>query len=519
MQNNSMIPQKPFPIALCGHTLKYEIECICKIFLPVRKFVFSYDTAALPQEENEGAVLVLEQSEKQTCFRAEVFYQGRHLAQTEVYPFCDPTEEKALCEYRFSAMLFRLLEQLTDLHPAWGLLTGIRPVKKVQPLLEQGLSKEEVCQKLHEQYWIAPEKSDLAYRTASVQAPLLAQTPKRGISLYVSIPFCPTRCSYCSFVSHSVEQAHKLIPDYLNRLCEELAIWGKMVQKLDLTIDTVYFGGGTPTSLTAQQLEQVLSAVQEHFDLSHLREYCVEAGRPDTITMEKLAVLRKYAVDRISVNPQTMQDDVLETIGRKHTTQQTIDAFHMAREASFENINMDLIAGLPGDTTDGFHDTLEQILALHPDSITVHALTLKRAATLFAEGAGQVHNPVQQMVQESMERLPKYGYAPYYMYRQKNTIDNQENVGYARAGKESLYNILIMDETQSIFGAGCGASTKIVEPCGRITRIHNYKFPYEYLEHFDRLMEKKKQVEEIYASIREQEMQQGTAVRKSASVD
>lgn len=502
MTNNQTAAPKPFPIALCGHTLKYEIECICKIFLPVTKFAFFYDMAFLPEGETDGAILTLEQpDEEQTRFFVQVTYHGTTLDETQIFPKCDPVQEKALCEYRFSAMLFRILEQLTDLHPAWGLLTGIRPVKKVQPLLEQGLSKEQVCETLREQYWIAPEKAELTYNTAVVQQPLLLETPKNAVSLYVSIPFCPTRCSYCSFVSHSVEQAYKLIPDYLDKLCEELAIWGDMVRELGLTIDTVYFGGGTPTSLTAEQLEQVLSAVQKNFDLSHLREYCVEAGRPDTITAEKLAVLRQYDISRISVNPQTMQDSVLETIGRKHTTQQTIEAFRLAREAGFDNINMDLIAGLPGDTPEGFHDTLEQIFALHPDSITVHALTLKRAANLFAEGASQVHNPVQQMVQESMERLPAEGYAPYYMYRQKNTIDNQENVGYALPGKESLYNILIMDETQSIFGAGCGASTKIVEPCGRITRLHNYKFPYEYIRQFDQLMEKKEQVREIFAGM------------------
>lgn len=496
---------KPFPIVFSGHTLKYEIECICKIFLPIRKFTFSYDTTELPADAEEEAVLTLEQLESSTRFYVQVRYLGQKLEQTQDFPPCFPESEKQLCEYRFSAILFRLLEQITDIHPAWGLLTGIRPVKKVQPLLEQGLSKEEVCQKLHEKYWISPEKLSLVYDTALVQQPLLANTPKHGISLYLSIPFCPTRCSYCSFVSHSIAQAHQLIPGYLEKLCEELKLWGQLVREQGLLVDTVYFGGGTPTSLTAPQLAQVLTAVQENFDLSHLREYCVEAGRPDTITPEKLKTLKQFGVDRISVNPQTMQDSVLETIGRKHTTVQTIEAFRMAREAGFDNINMDLIAGLPGDTPEGFHDTLEQILALNPDSITVHALTLKRAANLFAEGESQVHNPVEQMVQESMRLLPEHGYAPYYMYRQKNTIDNQENVGYARAGKESLYNILIMDESQSIFGAGCGASTKLVEPCGRITRIHNYKFPYEYIRQFDQLMEKKQQVREICERIREQE--------------
>ena len=336
----------------------------------------------------------------------------RRWSRSSFFPACSPETDKQLCEYRFSAMLFRLLEQITDLHPAWGLLTGIRPVKKVQPYLGKGYTKAEVCEKLHEKFWISPEKLSLVYDTAIVQQPLLEKTPKRGISLYLSIPFCPTRCSYCSFVSHSIEQAHKLIPGYLEKLCEELVIWGQLVREQELLVDTVYFGGGTPTSLTAEQLEQVLTAVQDNFDLSHLREYCVEAGRPDTITPEKLKTLKRFGVDRISVNPQTMQDSVLETIGRKHTTAQTVEAFRMARAAGFDNINMDLIAGLPGDTPEGFHDTLEKILALDPDSITVHALTLKRAANLFAEGESQVHNPVEQMVQESMRRLPEHGYAP-----------------------------------------------------------------------------------------------------------
>ena len=429
---------KPFPVAFSGHTLKYEIECICKIFLPMRKFTFLYDTTRLPADAEEGAVLILEQLGEQSRFWVQVQYRGQVMEQEQQFPACSPETEKQLCEYRFSAILFRLLEEITDLHPAWGLLTGIRPVKKVQPLLGQGLSKAEVCEKLHEKYWIAPEKLSLVYDTAMVQQPLLEKTPKHGISLYVSIPFCPTRCSYCSFVSHSIAQAQNLIPAYLEKLCEELKIWGQLVREQELLVDTVYFGGGTPTSLTAAQLEQVLTAVQENFDLSHLREYCVEAGRPDTITSEKLETLRRFGVDRISVNPQTMQDHVLETIGRKHTTAQTVEAFRMARAAGFENINMDLIAGLPDDTPEGFHDTLEQILALDPDSITVHALTLKRAANLFAEGEQQVHNPVEQMVQESMRRLPEHGYAPYYMYRQKNTIDNQELCRKLRTGEYRL---------------------------------------------------------------------------------
>lgn len=494
---------QPFPVALCGHTLKYEIECICKLFIPATKFAFLYETDKLPEDAHEGAVLILSHgSDSQTQFCVDVKYGGQEKTAKEYHTDCDEVVDKARCEYIFSRMLYRLLEEITNLHPAWGLLTGIRPVKKVQPLLAQGLNEAEICRRLEDLYWIQPEKVKLAYDTAMVQKPLLAQTPPHGISLYVSIPFCPTRCSYCSFVSHSVEQAQKLIPEYLNRLCDELIIWSKLIRELELTVDTIYFGGGTPTSLTPEQLERILSVIECYFDLSQLREYCVEAGRPDTITAEKLAVLKQFHVDRISVNPQTMQDHVLKAIGRNHTKSQTIKAFEMARKAGFHNINMDLIAGLPSDTPEGFHDTLDQIMALDPDSITVHALTLKRAANLFAEGKKQLKNPVEEMMRESIQRLPAHGYLPYYMYRQKNTIDNQENVGYAHTGKESLYNILIMDESQSIFGAGCGASTKIVEPCGRITRIHNYKFPYEYIRQFDQLMEKKQQIREIYSKYR-----------------
>lgn len=490
---------KPFPVVFSGHTLKYEIECICKIFLPIRKFTFLYDTAQLPEDAEEGAVLTLEQQGSQSRFFVRVQYLGKTLEQEQFFPACSPETDKQLCEYRFSAMLFRLLEQITDLHPAWGLLTGIRPVKKVQPYLGKGYTKAEVCEKLHEKFWISPEKLSLVYDTAIVQQPLLEKTPKRGISLYLSIPFCPTRCSYCSFVSHSIAQAKHLMPEYIRLLCRELEIWGDIIQKLQVTVDTIYFGGGTPTSISAEALEQLLQTVVRVFDLSKVREFCVEAGRPDTITREKLEVLKRYGVDRISVNPQTMEDAVLQQIGRKHTSAQIAEAFQLAREIGFTNINMDLIAGLPHDTPEGFHRTLEKVLALNPDSITVHTLTLKRAATLFSDRQAQIGNPVREMVRDSIALLPEHGYQPYYMYRQKNTIDNQENVGYARAGKESYYNMLIMDESQSIFGAGCAASTKIVEPdCGRITRIHNYKFPYEYIRQFDQLMEKKQQVLEIY---------------------
>ena len=499
------IKVQPFPVFLMGHGLKYEIECILKAFVPAQRFQFYYDDISLFDESSRYAAVQIRQGREYTYFYCAVSLGEKRLRSMQRTERLYPDENKKECETVVSKLLFTLLQKLTGTDVPWGILTGIRPARKVLPMLEKGMSREEIFSALKEEYWISDEKLGLVYDTAIVQYPLLKSTPENSVGLYVSIPFCPSRCSYCSFVSHSVEQAKKLMPEYIRLLCEELRIWGDIVRRLGLIVDTVYFGGGTPTSVSAEHLRMLLEAVNENFDLSHLREYCVEAGRPDTITREKLAVLKEKGVTRISINPQTMNDDVLENIGRRHTAEEIVECFRLAREIGFDNINMDLIAGLPGDTPEGFRYTLKKVMELDPDSITVHTLTLKRAASLFAEGSTQLDNPVREMVRDSIAVLPQNGYRPYYMYRQKNTLDNQENVGYAKPGKESFYNMLIMDETQTIFGAGCAASTKLVEPCGMITRICNYKFPYEYIGQFDQLMKKKEEVFEVYGRIRRQE--------------
>ncbi len=501
--------EKSFPVFLYRHGLKYEIECILKVFIPAVKFCFYYDDLTeLPGSESYAAVQ-LRQGKSHTYFYGAVSLGEKRQRLVQRTERLYPDRDKKQCEVVITKLLFRMLSDMTGIDVPWGIITGIRPTRKVLPLMEEGLSRQEIYNRLKEEYWISDEKFDLVYNTALIQKPLLEATPKNSVGLYVSIPFCPSRCSYCSFVSHSVEQAKKLMPDYIRLLCDELKIWGGIVKDLGLIVDTVYFGGGTPTSVSAEFLEQLLCAVEENFDLSNLREYCVEAGRPDTITEEKLRVIKAHGVDRISINPQTMNDAVLEKIGRRHTAEEITESYKLARKIGFDNINMDLIAGLPGDTPESFRSTLQQVIDLDPDSITVHTLTLKRAANLFAEGASQLDNPVREMVRDSIAMLPAKGYNPYYMYRQKNTIDNQENVGYAKTGKESYYNMLIMDESQSIFGAGCAASTKLVEPNGMITRVCNYKFPYEYIAQFDTLMEKKKQVYEIYERIKKQEEANG----------
>lgn len=502
---NDNIKERLFPVFLIGHELKYETECILKAFIPAVRFKFYYDDLSLFHDSYRYAAVQLRQGREYTYFYCAVSLGEKRLRIMKRTERLYPDRDKKQCESVISKLLFSILHEHTGIDVPWGILTGIRPVKKVLSLLENNMSRDEIFSALKEEYWISEEKLQLAYDTALIQRPLLAETPDRSIGLYVSIPFCPSRCSYCSFVSHSVEQAKKLMPEYISLLCKELEIWGDIVRRLGLIVDTVYFGGGTPTSVSAEHLEKLLKAVNENFDLSHLREYCVEAGRPDTITEEKLIVLKENGVTRISINPQTMNNEVLANIGRRHTAEDIIAAYKMARAIRFDNINMDLIAGLPGDTLVSFRNTLEQIIKLDPDSITVHTLTLKRAANLFSNGAAQLENPVREMVRDSINMLPENGYKPYYMYRQKNTLDNQENVGYAKPGKESFYNMLIMDETQSIFGAGCAASTKLVEPNGMITRICNYKFPYEYIAQFEQLMEKKKHIYDVYGRIAEEE--------------
>lgn len=474
-------------IFLIGHDFKYETEATVKLFFPAMRFTFCTEDA--PRQEDYirtslAGETILAESSLSGVFRRSEAQLPRHADKR--------TAEHALC-----TLLYEHLTEATGITPPWGMMTGIRPVRMLTAAVEQGSTLEDAVQAMGQTYRVSEQKLALAKETARVQLPLLGRLGPDVVSLYISIPFCPSRCSYCSFVSHSIAEAGKLIPAYVDCLCRELSIWGELIRRLELKLDTVYIGGGTPTAISAEQLGQIMDAVRANMHMDPVREYTVEAGRPDTITPEKLEVIRSHGATRISINPQTLNDKVLRAIGRKHTAQQAVDAFRLARSLGFANINMDLIAGLPEDTPDSFRDTLDRVIALDPESITVHTLTLKRSAALYAQGGSQIANPAAAMVDYSVRRLPEAGYRPYYLYRQKNTLENLENVGYAKPGFESLYNILIMDETQTILGAGCAASTKLVTPDGQITRIHNHKFPYEYIGRFDSLMEKKQQIDQI----------------------
>lgn len=479
------------PVILIGNSFKYEIESTLKIFFPTEKFQFSdsIDNAI-------GDNFVVAGAEQGRIFtdikiNGQLFHNEKNISNNDT----------KYIEHELCRLIYHILKNALKITPAWGIMTGIRPVKKVTELIEQGKNFSEIEKILIDKYELSPEKFKLAYDTAINQLPIIRKINRKAVSLYISIPFCPSRCSYCSFVSHSIESTKKLIPDYIECLCRELEIISNIIKETNTPIDTVYFGGGTPTAIPAEDIRTIMECVRNNFDLDKIREYSFEAGRPDTITEEKLNVIKEYGANRISINPQTLNDDVLKVIGRRHSGEDALKAFELARKIGFNNINTDLIAGLPTETVESFRNTLDKIVDLSPESITVHTLTLKRAANLFMQGNENITNPASEMVDYSIKKLMDNNYYPYYMYRQKNTVDNLENVGYSKKGFESYYNIYIMDETQTIIGAGCAASTKLVYPDNKITRIHNYKFPYEYIGNFEQLMTKKKEITECLKKI------------------
>jgi len=397
-------------------------------------------------------------------------------------------------------LLYHLLVKLLGFTHGWGLITGVRPVKLLRRLTRE-MGSEGALAYFRDKLLVSDEKRQLCHTTLQAEDKLLALSDAKSFSLYVSIPFCPTRCDYCSFVSQTVVQAKKLIPTYVEQLCKEIAYTGEVARRLGLRLETVYFGGGTPTTLSAGELTALFKAVEQSFDLSTVREYTVEAGRPDTVTPEKMAAIRAAGVGRVSINPQTLQPQVLAGIGRKHSVEQFYEAFDIARKAGFDNINTDLIAGLPGDTYDGFSDTMEKILSLSPESVTVHTLSMKRASNIMLQHRPDfgVEDDAVRMVRLSAQQLPAHGYAPYYLYRQSRTVGNQENVGWAKSGYEGLYNVYIMDETHTILGCGAGAVSKLKQPgTDYLERIFNYKFPYEYNTGLEEMLRRKDAVPAFY---------------------
>lgn len=461
------------------HKFQYELERLFRNFFPPMELKLSTDRA-----DAQGDFCLTEKNEFPggVSLSVELVCDGKRYSMNRTLPAETPDKEQ---EREMSVLLYKALREYTGHDLPWGILTGVRPVKVLSKLTDaQALQSLLVSQR----------KLAVARRIEQVQKPLAESIPANSFSLYVSIPFCPTRCSYCSFVSHSVDHAAARLEEYLAKMTEEMKQLATISRHLGLIPDTIYFGGGTPTVLSAEQLKRLFAAL-ECFDLSHIREFTVEAGRPDTITAEKLLAIKQAGAGRVSVNPQTMNDSVLKAIGRAHTSEQTEQAFLTAREVGFDVINMDLIAGLPTDDFDSFAASLDAVCGLSPENITVHSLALKRAARLFHEGAGSAVGETERMIDYAHKKLAECGYIPYYLYRQKNTADNQENTGYAKPGTESLYNTYIMEELQTILAVGAGASTKLVDRAtGRIQRITNHKYPYEYLDRFNDILENKRQI-------------------------
>ncbi|MGN0637307.1 MAG: coproporphyrinogen dehydrogenase HemZ [Huintestinicola sp.] len=479
-----------------NNSYKYEVEAVMKLFCPLESFEFVFDG----EYDDSGDSLLVSVSDKLL-----VSAKLGEKKQTVSAPLCPESErELTLCR-----MIYTVMSQLTGVSPEWGCLTGIRPVKKVNALISEGCDKDGVYERLREKYFISRRKSDLSYLTAVTQSPALQSLDPKSFSLYVAIPFCPSRCSYCSFVSHSIRSkgAKELIPQYVEMLCREIEEMGEMLRDKKTFCDTVYIGGGTPTSLSAEQIEKIMKTIEKSIDISRIREYTVEAGRADSITEDKLIAIRDNGATRISINPQTMQDGVLKAIGRQHTAAQFEECYTLARRLGFDNINTDTIAGLPTDTFEGFKDTIDRLIELDPESITVHTLTVKRSAELFksAESFREGYltdDSVSRMVNYAFDTLTEKGFMPYYLYRQKNTVGNLENVGYAKQGKEGLYNIFIMEEAQNILACGASGSTKLIDPeTGKITRYFNYKYPYEYISRYEKMMGYKTSLEKFLADM------------------
>ena len=385
--------------------------------------------------------------------------------------------------------IFAAGKELLGHIPPWGILTGIRPAKMAGALLADGKGINRSKRILRDEYFLNHQKAALAVSVATNEAKLLKKIPDNTCSIYVSIPFCPSRCSYCSFVSYTTPRLLSMIDDYLVALLDELDQIFDAVRELGMRVNTIYIGGGTPTTLSADQLRILLNKINQNLDVSSLLEFTLEAGRPDTITKEKLAVAKELGITRISVNPQTLNDDILQEIGRRHTKEDFYRAYELAIESGIRDINVDLIAGLPGDDFKNFSETLDKIIDLRPTNITVHTFCVKKAADVLKNNSGVYSlsgGDAAKSVSYSQLNTKFAGYKPYYMYRQKNTVGNLENVGFSLEGHEGIYNVLMMEEVQTIFAAGAGAVSKLVDSRNgdknvRIKRIFNPKYPYEYL--------------------------------------
>ena len=467
---------------LVNYDTHYEIEQLSRMFF---KGLTVEKCADIPPLPGQDYILIVKTD---SGFDYTVNIKGTESKSTASLDPDGPKEEMQLC-----LGAYKLYQSATGSGLPWGVLTGVRPVRLMRNLYKAEGDLEKVKEKFRKDYLVSEEKIDLCTNVFNIQKPVIDCGNPQDYSLYISIPFCPSRCSYCSFVSTSIKTAGHLMQGYVDNLCEEIRYTAKKAAETGLNLKTIYMGGGTPTAITAAMLEQVMKTVQECFDLSKVLEYTVEAGRPDCTDLEKLQIIKKYGATRVSINPQTFSDNVLKAIGRNHTHADFLRCVADARTAGFDSINMDLIAGLPEDTVEGFEKSLRGCIQLGAENITVHTLTLKRASNLVIKNEEHHYDDVEKMIAKNAI-LADYGYKPYYMYRQKSTVKNLENVGFSQNGHESLYNIYIMEEIQTIISCGAGGVSKVVGPNGELKRVYNYKYPLEYIKDFDAIINRKDEV-------------------------
>ena len=486
-----------------GPVNKYYVQTLCMIFFPGTKFSDEEPVT----DETPQLWVTMRTDENGAAVSAKMSWEGREASADRQYDYREGYTKERIEKIAVGDAVTSVGEELIGYRSSWGMLTGVRPSKVATELLQKGYSKTRVKKLLNEDYAVIPKKANLATEVAINEAKLIGTPGKRDCSVYISIPFCPTRCAYCSFVSYTSKKLLSLIPDYLVRLVRDLEITFDMIHRMGLNLRTVYIGGGTPSILDPDQLSFLLGKLNQLTDVSKLEEFTLEAGRPDTITAEKLAVARDMGVGRISVNPQILCDEVLKGIGRAHDTEMFFKAYEIARASGIPVINTDLIAGLPGDKFSTFSASFDQIIRLRPENITVHTFCVKRSADLRQAGAYSMRGgDTGKCVDYSQIQCTHEGYLPYYMYRQKNTVGNFENVGFALPGCEGLYNIYMMEEVHSIFAVGAGAVTKMVDYAPAdgsnqfINRLFNPKYPYEYLDTAgeDAMRQKVEAVETFY---------------------
>ena len=482
-----------------GHNYRYAAEQMLLTLFPTERPEYA---DAPPGPGEDALVLSLSRGETWATATAALTWGGaeyRAARRCRVSELTDRLSADRALQRILKLAFYDAGTAALGKEPPWGALTGVRPVKIPAKAMLAGATPAQAEKVLRDTYRVSPGRRKLAMDCA--QASLAAQRSlgEHEVSLYVGIPFCPTRCAYCSFVSADVGRALKLIDPFLDALSREIRATGAMLADAGLRVRTVYFGGGTPTTLTAPQLDRLMGELAEHIDLSACTEYTVEAGRPDTITAEKLAVLKRRGCDRVSVNPQSMSDAVLAAMGRAHRAADILGAFALVRESGIGCVNMDLIAGLPGDSADGFRASLDQVLSLAPENVTVHTLALKKGSRLME---GETPLPpgedVAAMLDYAWTALRESGQIPYYLYRQKYMSGSFENVGWCLPGTESLYNICMMEELHTIVSLGGGGVTKLVDRhTGYIRRVANAKYPQEYIQKIDAICADKARVAEF----------------------